>query len=380
MRASWILGIFLVFFISYAQSADLLGDARSAIRDRHFVEAESLLKSILKSNPKQDEARFWLAKVLAWQGHYAESSGEYQKLLEKEPGNTDYMLGQAQVLVWSENSKEALPILDSAQRLNPSDPDILRLYIQALAAIGEVSTGNEAFRLQQEAKQLFPMQIWDIVTVDAEASGKSSEQTFPRVLDALDRDFTKEHNDQVGVGYAYDHLSQGKGNWHASYFEFEHRYAPRKVVYGTVQETERFGHNDLQFLIGGYYPLPSGVTLNIEGNVSATHNILPMNGEMVSLQLPIATGWFVTGGLRSNEYTSSRSYQEFGLLEWYFSDYRAAYTLTSTQAQGSTVFGNSFSLSRYYNDISFVTLSLGQGSEVEGGQGGVFFSTPRLSA
>ena len=141
-----------------------------------------------------------------------------------------------------------------------------------------------------------------------------------------------------------------------------------------------FGNNDLQFLIGGYYPLQSGMTINVEGNASLTHKMVPMNSEMASLQLPVTAGWFFTGGLRSSQYASGTSYQEFGLLEYYFSDYRAAYTLTNTQAQGTTSFGNRVSLSRYYNDISFVTLSFGKGREVESVQNtNIFFDTSTIS-
>lgn len=390
MKMPWFLAVLLFCVVNIAQAASflrlertlqssyLLGDAHLAIKNHHFVEAESILKSAVESGEKQDEANFWLAKVQAWQGNFEQSTAKYQTLLAKEPNNSDYRLGQAQVLVWSGKPKEALPLLESTRRLNPSDPDILRLQIQAQLALGDDASKSEALQLTQEAKQLFPKQNWDTVASTADTSSQMTLAEL-RTLDALDRNLMNVHNNQVEVGIGHDAFSKGRGNGRSEYLTFEHRYAPRKLAYVTLQDSARFGNNDQQLLVGGYYPLPSSMTLNVEGTLSGSHKMVPMNSEMASVQAPIAAGWFITGGLRRSQYSSNTSYHEFGVLEWYVSDYRLAYTLSSTQSRGETLFGNRISLSRYYNDISYVTLSLGQGREVELDQGqNIFFNTSSI--
>lgn len=345
MKASWICALFLVCLNQPAHAATSIDDAQLAIKNHDFAGAETQLKNLIKSNPANIEAQFWLAKVLAYQGHFEESSQQYQQLLAKEPNNSDYQLGQAQVLVWSGKPKEALPIIDSAQRLSPNDADISRLRTQAQLAIA-----------------------------DAEALN-----TAAPVLDALDRDFLNKHRNQVEAGFGYDSYSKNRGNGRSEYLSFEHRFAPRKLIYGTLQESEKFNKNDLQLLVGGYYPLPSSMTLNVEAAISGTHKIVPKNTEMASVQIPLSKAWFLTGGLRHSQYTASHSYQEFGVLEWYFSDYRLAYTLTATQALGETSFGNRASLSRYYNDISYITLTVGAGREVERDLGSeIIFNTANI--
>jgi YaiO family outer membrane protein len=373
MKISWLLAAVLCCSITLAQaSPQSLVDVHSAISKHDFTGAEALLKSIVEQSPADDEARFWLAKTQAWQGRFDESSMQYQKLLEKSPNNSDYQLGQAQVLVWSGKPKEALPILASAQHANPADSDIARLRIQAHLAIGDVASKNEAIRLTQEAKQLFPQQKWDDAINKETAQIQSSEP----VLDALDINVINKPNSQIEAGVGYDILTNSRGHAILEYLDFQHSFAPRQLVYGSLQQTERFQLSDTQFLLGGYYPLPSGMTLNVEGNFSGTHHLVPLDSEMVSVQVPITKGWFVTGGLRRSKYTFSTSYQEFGQLEWYVNNYRLAYTLSSTEAQGETLFGNSVSLSRYYNDFSYITLNLGQGREVEEGLNqNIFFNT-----
>ncbi len=364
-------------------SSYLLAVVNSAISKHDFIGAETLLKDIVEQNPSNDEAHFWLAKIQAWQGKFDESSVQYQKLLEKSPNNSDYQLGQAQVLVWSSKPKEALPILSRAQLANPADSDIVRLRIQAHLAIGDIASKSEAAQLTQEAKQLFPQQKWDYAVNSVAINGATaSEQAViqARVLDALGRDSINKPKNQVEAGFGYDTLTNARGHASLEYLDFQHRFAPRQLIYGSLRQTERFELNDTQFLLGGYYPLPAGMTLNVEGNFSGTHHLVPKNSEMASVQVPISKGWFITGGLRHSQYNSSTSYQEFGTLEWYVSDYRLAYTLSTSQARGETLFGNRVSLSRYYNDVSYVTLNLGQGREVEQGLNqNVFFNTTSIA-
>lgn len=361
------------------QPAYLLEGVQLAINNHDYAGAETLLKKHLEDNPSNAQAHFWLAKVLAWQAHFAESAAQYQQLLEKEPNNSDYLLGQAQVLVWSGKPKQALPIIDSAQRLNPADADILRLRIQALLAIGDTASKNEAIKLAQEAKQLFPQQSWDMADAELANANAPVGQATSQMLDALDHDLLNKYSNQVEAGFGYDSFSKGRGNGNLEYLSFEHRFAARKVIYSTLQASEKFGKSDVQLLAGAYYPLPAGMTLNLEGSVSGTHRIVPKDSEMVSLQVPISRGWFITGGLRHNQYTASNSYQEFGVLEWYFSDYRLAYTLSGTQAIGSSLLANRLSLSRYYNDISYVTFTVGQGREGERDQSqDIFFDTAAI--
>lgn len=395
MKISWLLATIFGCSAGSVQAASalmmdrtldssyLLVDAHSAINKHDFIGAETLLKDIAEQNPSNDEAHFWLAKTQAWQGKFDESSVQYQKLLEKTPSNSDYQLGQAQVLVWSSKPKEALPILARAQLANPADSDIVRLRIQAHLAIGDTASKSEAAQLTQEAKQLFPQQKWDYAANSVainEATSSEEAVIQARVLDALGRDLINKPNNQVEAGFGYDTLTNARGHASLEYIDFQHRFAPRQLIYGSLRQTERFGLNDTQFLLGGYYPLPAAMTLNVEGNFSGTHHLVPKNSEMASVQVPISKGWFITGGLRHSQYNSSTSYQQFGTLEWYVSDYRLAYTLSASQARGETLFGNRVSLSRYYNDVSYVTLSLGQGREVEQGLNqNIFFNTTSIA-
>ena len=350
-----------------------------AIQDRKFEQAELQLMQQLAQDSRSDETRFLLARVLSWQGKYYESAQRYHELLQKEPDNCDYLLGEAQVRVWSGDPGSALPILERAEKLSPGYLDIWRLHLQALFAMGNSSSRLNAAQLQDELTQRVPEASWEMAAAQPVQPANpvlaaSQSNNYPGIQDALDRNFVEEHDNALEAGYGFDHLSRGYGTWQSRYLTFEHRFAPRKIVYATLQDTERFRIGDQQLVVGGYYPLAQGPTLNLEGNASATHRMLPLNSEMASLQFPLSSGWFLTGGMRRIQYNASRSLQEFGILEWYFGDFRAAYTLTNSQALGTHMVGHRINLSRYYNESSYVTATLSRGREGELDHGNKLFS------
>lgn len=376
MRALWPLFLLLALACGSAQAQDVLAPARAAMTAQRVSEADAMLREVLQRQPDHEEARFLLARVLAWQARYEESTREWQWLLQRSPSNSDYLFGQAQVLVWSGQPRAALPLLAAAQERSLADPDIWRLRIQALVALAEPAARDEALQLQAQAQQRFADQGWNLVPALVSAPQSSPAAPVARVADELDRAFEPTKDTHLSAGWAFDQLSKGHGQWRARTLALEHRLGPRKVVYASVQETDRFHLRDRQWQAGAYYPLPYDTTLNVEVAANADAHMLPSRSAMASLQAPLSSGWFATGGLRRSAYTSGASRQAFGLLECYVQDYRWAYTLTSTQAHGVHVVGHRVALSRYYSDVSFVSLNLGRGREVENVAGrNVFFST-----
>ena len=400
--------------ITTANASESLKKAQIAIDEHHYSDAELILNKRVLNAPKDAESRFLLARVLSWQGKQDDASKQYQNLLKKKPNNSDYMLGLAQTLYWSGQLRESLSLIEKAKRITSKNPDIWRLEIQVMASINDGKNLPQAIKLQAEAKHRFPHLTWDVTrlansgkpqlsqvrsevtvannevveepsylklrltlrllnpnrrqtnaavekieTVDAPAS------TQKQIADVLDRSLSKTYSNYFGAGLTHNDLTNGRGTWDSRYLEFEHKFAPRNVIYTNIQDVTRFERHDTQVLLGAYFPLPKSLTLNLEATYSPTAHTLPEGSLMGSLQFPLTSGWFLTGGGRRTEYTNGSSTSEFGVLEWYFGNYRAAYTLTDTQAQAENLIGQGISISRYYNETSFITLALGKGREVE---------------
>ena len=256
----------------------------------------------------------------------------------------------------------------------------LLTYVAANAAEtlkNDIVGGANANELRL-SKTLLPVPSEVIVTADAAETVKnetavSDAKVQPAIADEFLQSLSKPGSNSVDLGFSHDSLTKGRGVWNGAHLGLEHRFAPRTVIYSNIQQTNKFGLDDTQLMVGGYYPLPHSVTLNVEGTYSGTHHVIAEDSILGSLQFPLSVGWLITGGIKHSDYTQGPSTQGFGVLEWYYKNYRTALTLTDTQSLGENMLGERFSFSKYYNDISFVSISVGNGREVDRSQGKKIF-------
>ena len=338
----------------------------SAINLGRYAEAETQLRKQIDTQPLDWEAHFRLAQVLSWQDKFGLAELEYQTLLSHEPANADYLLGLGQVFVWRGQGLSALPFIEKAVNLAPDNVDIWRLHIQALVTVNDGELQKKALLIQQKAAARFPELDWNIVNTALPAQ----TGVIPEIQQASPNEAAPYS--QIELGGSYDTLTNHKGFWRSEYLSFEHRYAAQQVVYGTLLQTERFLFNDEQFLLGGYYPLSTQLTMNLEGNVSPKPEVLANNSVMASIQGRIDPAWTLTGGYRHSEYGTRPLQQGFSTLEHYFDDFRAAYTLRATDSFDKTQFSHRFDFSYYYQDNGFVTITYNTGAEIGGFQGTVY--------
>ena len=107
---------------------------------------------------------------------------EYQKLLSREPGNSDYLLGLSQVYFWRGDARAAMPLIETAKSLAPGDPDIWRLHIQALVALNDAASHQQAQSVRQQAVSRFPQLTWAVVS--SAEPGHPSLTHLPRQVNA----------------------------------------------------------------------------------------------------------------------------------------------------------------------------------------------------
>lgn len=69
------------------------------VENARLSDAEEMLQQWLASHPEDQEARFLLARVLAWQEKRAEARAQYELLLKNDPDNGDYRTGMSMLPV-----------------------------------------------------------------------------------------------------------------------------------------------------------------------------------------------------------------------------------------------------------------------------------------
>jgi YaiO family outer membrane protein len=171
---------------------------------------------------------------------------------------------------------------------------------------------------------------------------------------------------ELEVGAARENLDQGMADWESAYVEAEHRFDDRRVVYGALRRTERFGLTDRDWLAGFYHPLNDVWTLNGETGASSTRRVLPERTVAVNLHRRLDGGWGLGLGGRRTEYVNADAIGGMLGVERYFGSYRAAYSFALTQVSGASAEpGHRVQLNRYYGGRNNVGVALGRGREAE---------------
>lgn len=303
---------------------------------------EKLLAQWIAQHPEEpstEEAQFYLARVVSWQGRFLESIRLYDSLIQRSPQNSDYKLGKAQVLVWAKKPEEALPLLDETLRLSPNYEEAYRVKLQALAQLKR----NEEFELvKAEAIQKFPDSEWSL-------AGAQERQPL-----------------QIETGYGYQHLNNNFDNWNNQYLILSQPFGKRAGVYGQLERTSRFDQSDLAMMGGAYFPIPrTKWNLGVEGGGSPTGRIVPrwhVSGEVQRL-LPF--GFVAKARYTHTEYRDAITEMGIYTLENYWKNFRTAYSLYQSYLhQAGNAFSHVGELQYYYGERSYVGLTGSLGREL----------------
>lgn len=136
---------------------------------------------------------------------------------------------------------------------------------------------------------------------------------------------------KLGAWVAYDHLTDSMEAWNEAAIDFSTRLRPGRSLYGYVSQQERFGHQDFEGLLGYYHSLGNRWLLNLEAKASPTHNVLPIWMVFAQIEHSFGSGWRAGLGGRHAVYDAIGGSKPVNvanfMVEKYFSDFRAAYTM-----------------------------------------------------
>jgi len=168
------------------------------------------------------------------------------------------------------------------------------------------------------------------------------------------------------AGVTADSLTNGYADWRGYYLNGSHKFAPRQSVYAGLLHAQRYDLIDDQLTVGAYQPLAERTALLAEGTLSNTHNFLPNWSTLAQLEHQLNDGWDVAFGWLHRVYTDTQGDTVKFTGERYWSNFRAAYTLSVGRSAilGSTV-GHHLNGDYYYNDTSYLGLGLAAGEELD---------------
>lgn len=338
------------------------------------VALELQMRQQLARQPADVEARFQLARALAWQRRFDAALTEYARLLQVQPRNADFLLGTALVHLWRGTPRQALPLLRQARRLAPRYEDVWRTQIQALLALGDKQAQRQAHLVRDAARQRFPRGNWRFAALDGElpqepavavvmppadpapassalpdtaapptppTPAEISAAAVPAVAPAAvppvvaPSGFAKSGRYEWEAGFTQERLSNDLPGWRSRYLLGEWHRPDHSVLYGGLRGTERYLRNDQEAHFGGVLPLNAQTQLQAEAGFSNTHRVLAQRYGFVQAQYQPAPGWSVAGGARRSVYETGLSRVLHVSVERYIGNERFGYTRYEGGPDGS---------------------------------------------
>jgi YaiO family outer membrane protein len=136
---------------------------------------------------------------------------------------------------------------------------------------------------------------------------------------------------KVGLSGGFDYLTDSMEAWNSVTANFSTRMRPGRTLYGYLRQQERFGDKDLEGLLGMYYKLSPRWMLVGEVKASPTHKIVPIWMGFLQAEYGFGNGWRAGLGGRYSMYDADPGIKPVAvgtlMIEKYFSDFRAAYNI-----------------------------------------------------
>ncbi|MHB0852955.1 YaiO family outer membrane beta-barrel protein [Stutzerimonas nitrititolerans] len=300
-----------------------LAIAEHQVREQQLDAARATLEAYLREQPGDQQARFLLARVLAWQGSPHEALPIYESLLTSQTDNVDYLLGYGQALLWSGFPQRALESLERAAVIAPDYGDVQTVIQQARAAL--------------------------VVPVTATAPTS---------------DVPTQRRHELQLSTRKDSLDNGFDDWRSHRLEYTSTRPEGPGWYGTLLREQRFGEWDEGIELGATLPLNDRWTLQPEVGYQPSPYFLAEWHTDLRLQRRFENGYLGAVSIRRTEYETTRVDRLALSAERYFGNWRAGYTLNITDvSDAGTPVGHNLGLDYYYRGLSYAGVRLTAGEE-----------------
>jgi Tfp pilus assembly protein PilF len=117
-------------------------------------EAEQEYRAALLENPQNEKAILRLAENDAQKGNTAQSYQEYTRAVELRPGDADAKLGLAKTLIAMNQANKALPLLEDAVRLEPTNATAHYRLATLYRRMGRTDDAKHEVELYQKFKEM----------------------------------------------------------------------------------------------------------------------------------------------------------------------------------------------------------------------------------
>jgi YaiO family outer membrane protein len=142
--------------------------------------------------------------------------------------------------------------------------------------------------------------------------------------------------------------------------------SPRLFLSGGTFQSRRFTTADADFRFGLHQPVGQNIAALAESGVQTVHDVVPRQTSYSQFTQTLPGGWGLGFGVRQTEYNFATANLLSFSAERSFGNFRGAYTLYSSRAEGATLGStHRFEVSYLYGERNTVGLSYTTGRDIE---------------
>jgi YaiO family outer membrane protein len=343
-----ILLFLLAPSLSVAETGGELGKGVALVRSGEYSAAAVLLRGILETNPRDREARIWLARALSFAGDFTGGEREYREVLSAFPGDVEARLGLADVLAWQKRYRESVLVLSDLGKERPDDPEVW------------VRQGNVAFwgGNPEEAKKHFEKTlIFD-----------PNNEEARRGLDLINAKAAREYRREGEAGASYLRISGGSPGSQV-HVAIRDRSAAGWEYLGRIDYLHRFKEDEGRGTAGILRKWEGGGSLRVEGGISPNAEVFSRESVQAELAWPLGSRLVGYAGGKYANYSVADAWIAVAALEWYFPGSNAMYAryiLTRSEfdsGAGSTDGTFTVKITHYVTDDDRIWIYLSRGTE-----------------
>jgi YaiO family outer membrane protein len=169
-------------------------------------------------------------------------------------------------------------------------------------------------------------------------------------------DQTKEEKEpkyEAQFYFSNETLSRNFGTWRTASLYVQRKFDNRQIVWGNYRLSDRNGTRDQEFIAGIYKPFAKKWAVTAEAMYSPTRQYVGKFSVMGEVEKGFKQGFVGHFGTRFTKYTTVSATTAYGIVEKYWGENRAAYTLYVTKlSNAGTAPTHRFQYNRYYGERS----------------------------
>ncbi len=172
---------------------------------------------------------------------------------------------------------------------------------------------------------------------------------------------------EVLLQYSQERLSRGLGTWRSAMVSVERRGGNNQIVWASYRHSDRNSIQDREFIAGVYKRFGNKWAATSEVMYSPTSQFVGKYSVMGEVEKDLGRGFVGHAGTRYTVYDGVKATSAYGLMEKYWGNNRAAYTLYITNlTNAGTAPTHRVQYNRYFGERSNsigATISFGREHE-----------------